>query len=204
MTQTSITTSLLAFFLVTGVCVSETNTTERPAEWAQPVALDGVPNLHRVTPGLYRSAQPTAEGMKNIEKLGIKTVINLRSFHTDKDEIKGTALQGISIPINTWELSEQHVVQFLQAVTATNRAPVLVHCQHGADRTGTMCAMYRMAVQGWAREAAIREMTDGKFGFHAVWDNLIDFLKKVDVEAIRRKAGIAPAKNPAAGSQPGA
>jgi hypothetical protein len=54
-----------------------------------------------------------------------------------------------------------------------------------------MCAMYRMAVQGWPREAAIREMTEGGFGFHAVWDNLIEFLKKVDVDAIRRKAGIA-------------
>lgn len=174
-----------------------TNAPSRPAEWAQPVSLAGAPNLHQVASNLYRSAQPNAEGMKNLEKLGIRTVVNLRAHHSDADEMKKTQLKGVSIQIDTWKLSEDHVVQFLQIATDTNRAPVLVHCQHGADRTGTMCAMYRMAVQGWSREAAIREMTEGGYGFHAVWDNLIEFLQKVDVEAIRRKAGIAspPKKN---------
>ena len=43
----------------------------RPAQWAEPIALEGVPNLHRITPTLYRSEQPTALGMKNLEKLGL-------------------------------------------------------------------------------------------------------------------------------------
>ena len=30
------------------------------------MTLAGVPNLHKVADGLYRSAQPTAEGMTNI------------------------------------------------------------------------------------------------------------------------------------------
>ena len=51
----------------------------RPAQWAEPIALEGVPNLHRISPTLYRSEQPTALGMKNLEKLGIRTVINLRA-----------------------------------------------------------------------------------------------------------------------------
>lgn len=45
--------------------------TNRPASWAQPVKLDGVPNLYRVNSNLYRSAQPTAEGMRNLTNLGI-------------------------------------------------------------------------------------------------------------------------------------
>ena len=36
--------------------------TVRPGKWAVPVTLAGVPNLHKVADGLYRSAQPTAEG----------------------------------------------------------------------------------------------------------------------------------------------
>ena len=54
------------------------------------VELDGVPNLFRITPTLYRSEQPTALGMKNLEKLGIRTIINLRWFHDDEDEVEGT------------------------------------------------------------------------------------------------------------------
>ena len=182
--------------------VASTNATDRPTEWAQPLSLKGVPNVHQVAPGLYRSAQPTEEGMKNLEKFGIRTVIDLRAYHDDKDEMKGTRLQRISIPMNTWGLAEEHVIRFLQAATDTNRAPILVHCQHGADRTGTMCAVYRMTVQGWPREAATREMTEGGFGFHVVWGNLIEFLKRADVDAIRRKAGIAQRVNAATLAQP--
>ena len=53
----------------------------RPGKWAVPMTLAGVPNLHKVSDGLYRSAQPTAEGMTNLVALGIKTVVNLRDNH---------------------------------------------------------------------------------------------------------------------------
>ena len=54
----------------------------RSERWAVPIALEGVPNLHRITPTLYRSEQPTALGFRNLEKLGIRTVINLRASTT--------------------------------------------------------------------------------------------------------------------------
>ena len=60
---------------------------ERPERWAQPIEMKGVPNLHRVLENLYRSAQPTAEGMKSLKKMGVQTIVNLRSIHTDRDEI---------------------------------------------------------------------------------------------------------------------
>ena len=47
----------------------------RPEKWAEPMTLAGVPNLHKVSDKLYRSAQPTAEGMTNIVALGVKTTI---------------------------------------------------------------------------------------------------------------------------------
>jgi hypothetical protein len=39
-----------------------------------------------------RSGQPTKEGVKNLRKVGIKTIISLRAFHYDADEIRGTGL----------------------------------------------------------------------------------------------------------------
>ena len=35
-------------------------------------------------------------------------------------------------------------LMIVSIVDDTNAVPVLVRCQHGADRTGTMCAMYRI------------------------------------------------------------
>ena len=63
---------------------------ERPATWAQPVKATALKNFHRVTPQIYRSAQPDAAGMRELEKLGVKTVINLRDFNDDEKEARGT------------------------------------------------------------------------------------------------------------------
>ena len=38
------------------------------------------------------------------------------------------------------------------------KRPVFVHCKHGADRTGTMVAFYRILFEGWSKDEAIREM----------------------------------------------
>jgi hypothetical protein len=65
---------------------------ERPATWAQPVEVKGAPNLFKVSDSLYRSAQPTAEGMRNLKERGIVTVVSLRSFHSDRDEIGSTGM----------------------------------------------------------------------------------------------------------------
>ena len=67
----------------------------------------------------------------------------------------------------------------------TDPGPVLLHCLHGADRTGMMTAMYRMLYQGWPREKAIDELKNGGYGYHAVWKNIEKYLKRVDVDAIR-------------------
>lgn len=167
----------------------------RPKEWAEPITLEGVPNLHKVSDRLYRSAQPTAVGMENLKRLGIKTVVNLRSFHSDQKLLGDTGLASEAIPMYTWDISTAEAARFLRIVTDPKRTPVLVHCQHGADRTGAMCATYRIAVEGWTKAKALREMTEGGFGFHAVWRNLIQWVEKLDVPQVCREAGLPePAK----------
>jgi protein tyrosine/serine phosphatase len=157
-------------------------------KWAERIELPGLPNLHKVSDDLYRGAQPTAEGMKQLEKLGVKTVINLRSLHSDRDDIKYTGLAYEHINMTTWNTEDKDVVRFLQIVTDSNRTPVFVHCQHGADRTGTMCAIYRIAEQGWSKDEAIEEMTKGGFGFHSIWRNLPNYVRKLDIDKIKHIA----------------
>jgi protein tyrosine phosphatase (PTP) superfamily phosphohydrolase (DUF442 family) len=154
-------------------------------KWAKSIELPGLPNFYKVSKDLYRGAQPTAEGMKQLEKLGIKTVINLRAMHSDGDEIKGTALAYEHINMTTLNIEDKHVIHFLQIVTDPNRTPAFVHCQHGADRTGTMCAVYRIIIQGWSKDEAIKEMTKGGFGYHSIWQNLPKYVRKLDVQDIK-------------------
>ncbi len=163
----------------------------RPAEWAQPLERPGCPNLHKVSGVLYRGAQPTAGGMKQLEKLGVKTVVNLRSFGSDRDEMKaaGVKFDYEHITMKAWHAEDQEVVRFLKIVADESRTPVFVHCKHGADRTGTMCAIYRIAVQGWSKEEALRELRGG-YGYHGVWQNLLRYVQGLDVAGIKRSAGL--------------
>lgn len=161
----------------------------RPASWAQPVAREGAPNLFKVSDMLYRSAQPTHEGLRDLKDLGIVTVVNLRAFHSDRDELDPD-LAYAHINMKTWHPEREDVVRFLAIVTDPNRTPVLLHCKHGADRTGAMTAIYRIAVQGWSKDDAIREMKEGGFGFHSVWGNLPQWINDLDIDALRLDAGI--------------
>jgi len=157
-------------------------------KWAENIELPGLPNFFKVSNDLYRGAQPTAEGMKQLEKLGVKTVINLRSMHSDRDDIKDTALAYEHINMTTWNVEDKDIARFLQIVTDKNRTPAFVHCQHGSDRTGTMCAIYRVVVQGWSKDEAIKEMTKGGYGFHSYWQNLPNYIRKLDIQKIKQKA----------------
>jgi protein tyrosine phosphatase (PTP) superfamily phosphohydrolase (DUF442 family) len=163
---------------------------ERPPEWATPIVKDGLPNFHKVSEDLYRGAQPTAAGIKQLKDMGIKTIVNLRSFNSDKGEIGNVEIGYEHIYMKAWHPEEEDVVRFLKIVTDKQKSPVFVHCQHGADRTGLMCAIYRVAVCGWSKESAADEMIYGGFGFHSIWKNLSDYFMNLDIEKMKDKAGI--------------
>jgi protein tyrosine/serine phosphatase len=158
----------------------------RPSEWAVPIELPGVPNLHKINDNLYRSAQPTKQGMKNLKELGIKTIINLRAFHSDTDEIGGTGLLDEELSVETWHIEDEDVIRVLKIIREKENGPFLIHCQQGADRTGVMSAMYRIVEQGWSKDEAIEEIVNGGYGFHPVLLNTIHYVKNVDIDKIKR------------------
>ncbi len=181
----------LPFFTASGQTTALTNATGRPATWAVKLKSTNLSNFYRVTTNLYRGAQPSARGMAELKALGIKTVINLRGFHSDDDEARGTGLKLGRLHMEPWHAGDDDVVTFLKLVTDTNTLPAYIHCQRGADRTGMLCAMYRVAVCGWTKDEAIREMQDGGFHFNPTWRNLVRYVERADVEKLKQRAGIA-------------
>ena len=157
------------------------------AKHVVPLDLAGCSNAYKVSNVLYRGAQPSAKGFKKLATNGIKTIVNLRSSHSDRKALEGVQVDYIEIPIEAWEPRPEHVEQFLGVVTDPNRQPVFVHCQHGADRTGAMVAAYRVVVQGWSKDKALNEMTVGPFGFHTIWRDLPGLVRDLDVTALRSK-----------------
>jgi tyrosine-protein phosphatase SIW14 len=160
---------------------------ERNPAWASPWASQHLHNFHRVSEQLYRGAQPDRHGFLELQRMGIKTVVNLRLSSSDKKLLEGSSLRLVEISAEPWDLDEPDVLAFLRVATDPTRVPVFVHCSHGADRTGAMAAIYRVVVQGWNQEEAIREMTEGGFGYHTLWDNLPATIRKLDSAGIQAK-----------------
>jgi protein tyrosine/serine phosphatase len=141
-------------------------------------------NLYKIDDGVYRSEQPTAADFRALQKFGIEEVINLRYWHSDDDEAAGTTLQLHRIKMRAGTLRLEQLVEALRIIKG-RQGPILFHCHHGSDRTGALCALYRIVVQGVSKEAAIREMTEGGFGFHGIYRNIIRLIREVDVAEVR-------------------
>lgn len=161
----------------------------RPEKWAKPLNSPGLHNLYQVSEHLYRGSKPDLKGFGELKKLGVKTVVNLEVFHSDRKKIKQskTGLAYEHLFVNVFKMSDAQIVRFLKIVTDKNKTPVFVHCYHGSDRTGTFVAAYRIVVQGWTKEAAIDEFVNGGYGYHKIFSNLIDYLNSMDIDKIKKQ-----------------
>ena len=72
----------------------------------------------------------------------------------------------------------------------TKNPPVLVHCRHGADRTGLIIAIYRILYQNWTVDEAKDELINGGFGFHESFENIPQELDKIDFGSLRTQLGL--------------
>lgn len=148
----------------------------------------GIEKFQKLDDNLYRGAQPDTRGFKELEKLGIRTIINLRSGHSDEEALAGTSLAYRNIGMNVWDVDEPDVIAFLKLVSDRSKGPFFVHCEHGVDRTGFLCAIYRIVVQEWSKEKALKERR--AFRPHLIWKNLERYIRRMDVDEMRRKAGL--------------
>jgi protein tyrosine/serine phosphatase len=163
----------------------------RSTEWADPITqFPGLRNLFRVSDGLYRGAQPSkAEGYASLAAMGVKTVVNLRGGHDEQELCRRHGLDYVYIPMKAWSFDEEDVIRFLQVVSRTENQPVFVHCRRGADRAGMIVAVYRAVIEGWSKEDALFEMTEGPYDYNPMWKKLVRFVEQVDVDKLREAAG---------------
>ena len=155
---------------------------------AEKIILPGseLANLYKIDVGVYRSEQPSSADFKALEKYGIKETLNLRNRHRDDDEAKGIAVKLNRGKMKAHSVSEEQLIRALRIIK-NRKAPIVIHCHHGSDRTGAVCALYRIVFQNVSKEDAIREMTEGGFGFHRIYKNIIRRIREADIERIKKE-----------------
>jgi protein tyrosine/serine phosphatase len=140
--------------------------------FAEKLKLPGLSNLGRVTEGLYRGGKPQKQGYDQLQGMKIDIVVDMNTSSKDiqhgKTETESRGMRYISMPWSPVSLpTDDQVTEFLRLIRENPDKRIFVHCERGADRTGLMMAVFRMAGQGWTPEQALAEME--RFKFHGLW-----------------------------------
>lgn len=122
-----------------------------------------VPNVHTVVPlVLIRGGQPDEQGFIALQKAyGIRTVVNLNSCTATSEGpmITKLGMRYIPLPTNAFAPDPCIYLKFLEiAANQQENAPVYVHCKAGMDRTGMAVAAYRVVVQRWSADEAMKDL----------------------------------------------
>jgi len=122
---------------------------------------EGIVNFGKVNDSLYRGAQPDAAGIRNLKKLGIKTILNLRMtndvWKAEEPEANANGITYTNVPMKGSGRPTPEQVAKALAMIETLPSPVFVHCEHGCDRTGTIIACYRIRRDQWSGKLALQE-----------------------------------------------
>jgi len=121
-------------------------------------------NFHIVAPGIMRSSQPSEANLQLLKDYcGLKTILNLRN---DKEKVEWErqlaeklGIDFINIPMSGGQKQgTERIEECLNIMQDKARQPVLVHCWGGKDRTGMICAAYKMKYENWNLKDALFEM----------------------------------------------
>lgn len=141
--------------------------------FAEKLSVDGLPNLGKVSDQLFRGAQPNLSNLAELKKLGVTTIVDLRSESSrtreqERARAEALGMRFVSIPVGGFSNpSSAQVAQFFALLRQSPRETVFVHCRFGHDRTGVFIATYRIAFDHWTAEQALGEMN--AFGFNHTW-----------------------------------
>jgi protein tyrosine/serine phosphatase len=120
---------------------------------------------------------PRPEGYATLAKMGVRSVINLRSRNEEKEQVEAHGMRSFGVPMSTFgDVNPEMVRKAVALMADPGNQPVFVHCRQGRDRTGVVVAVYRMEIDGWSREEAEEEMQ--AYGFHDVWFHMKTFVRR--------------------------
>jgi protein tyrosine phosphatase (PTP) superfamily phosphohydrolase (DUF442 family) len=100
-----------------------------------------VPNLIRVTAGVYSGGLPEGEAaFREIAELGIKTIISVDGMKPDVETAARFGLRYVHLPHGYDGISESRSQELAKAVRDLP-GPILLHCHHGKHRSPTAAAV---------------------------------------------------------------
>ncbi len=148
-----------------------------PDDSAQVVAT--LPYFHRLDENYIRGSVPAKGGIETLRRLGVKTVVDLRSIYDHTVDIgiaaERSGMKYYWLPTSVWEPpTDTKAKEFVSVTEDKSKGPFYVFCTDGVNRVGEMSAIYRVAKSQWTVEQALKEIDD--FGFNSYYYNLRSYV----------------------------
>lgn len=175
---------MVAMVIFTSVQLIGQAALERPADWAKKVEGLSFRNLYMLNDSIFRSEQPDSLEFVQLYNYGIRSILNLRDHHTDREGAKSVPLTLYDVAMNAKAFTDEEIVKALKVLDKSPK-PVLVHCKQGSDRTGVVLAMYRIIFQGWTKAQALDELEHGGNDFHEKYANIPEYIRNVNIGKIK-------------------
>ena len=126
-----------------------------------------------------RGGEPARGGLGVLARLGVKTILDLRSDYDYTDDVKVAAERSGFIyrrlPLSVWNPpTDKEANEFVRIVTNKTEGPFFIFCSDGIHRTGEMSAIYRIMEDQWDIEQALTEMDEA--GFNPYYYNLRNYV----------------------------
>ena len=146
-----------------------------------------IKNFGQMDDRFFRGAQPKQNDYKDLARLGIHTIIDLRDDPEvyEKRMAESLGMTYINIPMIEKKYPTPEATElFLKTVSDPATGKFFVHCAGGRHRTGVMGAVYRFKFYNWNFEQAYKEMKQYDFytkrGHGAFKDFVEDYYAKLE------------------------
>lgn len=122
-------------------------------------------NAHRVTPKLWRAAQPAPGQIAWFASQGVKTIVNLRggrehgSWPLQREACERHGIALVDFVLRSRGAPDRETILGAGEFFASLQEPALVHCKSGADRAGFFSALYLLIHEGRPLDEATRQLS---------------------------------------------
>jgi len=175
---------------------------------------DLIINFSQVNDGVFRGARLTSvEAVQYLKSIGIKNIINLQGgdlnsrfgkiipwaepgerpevIAAEKNAAINSGMGYLHAPLNSLEpitLDEDKAIdEVLEFMHNKNNQPLFLHCEHGADRTGLLVALYRVKYEKVDIETARKEwIRNGHNKLHQIFTGDLDVYYYEKVKEFKR------------------